>query len=138
MKKIEHILIALVALFALCSCSNDEPVPLQWELTDGDTDKVSVEFTPGFYIQGSIMADADYSGTVTLRCVNYADIFLAANEAKGIVSEGLGLTVERSQPATLKICFSPVHNADAEPLTITITGQNGSATNLSTLSIGRR
>lgn len=132
------VIIAFTALSAV-SCSEEAPSP-ELECIDYDRNEISVEFTPGYYIQGEIIAKSNYSGAISLICTNYPVLIAESNSSRGeYISEVSGFSIVKSGANTVKITFRPIGTAEAipSPESVRLTGQNKGQSNSCTIKIGR-
>ncbi len=135
-------LISIITLLSITfmSCSDDGPMPLQWEIADYDTEEISVGLSPAYYIQGQIIAKAEYSGELIMLCTNYSEVIPETNAGDVFTAAELGLTIERIAPASIRIKFDPITELSAGEATITVgfTGKRKGESNIAMFNIGRR
>lgn len=115
-------------------------MPLQWEIADYDTEEISVSLSPAYYIQGQIIAKAEYSGELIMLCTNYSEVIPETNDGNVFTADELGLTIERISPASIRIKFEPITELPAGEATITVgfAGKRKGESNIATFNIGRR
>lgn len=136
MNNLKLLFIAIFGVLALASCS-DDPQPMEWECTAYDQTEISVQFTPGFYYQGQIMAKHGYSGEVTLVCLNFPEIAIDEN-ANDLVN--LGCTATKLGERSVKFVFKPILLPDNATMTgmVSIVGKNKNGVTICNLQIGRQ
>ncbi|MDE7376313.1 MAG: hypothetical protein K2N16_05650 [Muribaculaceae bacterium] len=136
MNRIKLLIIVIAAMLAMASCGDDTPALMEWECPVYDQTEISVQFTPGFYTQGQIMAKRGYSGEVTLVCTNYSEIFIDEN-AKELVN--LGCKASKVGDNGVKFTFSTINLPDDTTMTgmVTISAKSKNGTTTCTFQIGR-
>ena len=136
MTRLKLLFIAIAAMLVMASCGDDAPAQMEWECPAYDQTEISVQFTPGFYTQGQIMAKSGYNGEVTLVCLNYPEIFIDEN-AQDLVN--LGCTATKVSGRSIRLKFKPILLHDGATMTgmvsISAKSKNGTAT--CNLNIGR-
>lgn len=139
MKKLLFIATVLLTVLSFSSCNEDEPVPMIWEFSDYNSGAVSVTYSPDFVNQAAITADSDFSGDITLKCTNYSQLMIDANNNDGsFKSEAAGCYVRKIDGNTLKITFDPIVIGESWPSeVISVDGKNGKNSNVSNIYIGR-
>lgn len=137
MNRIKTLIHAIICVIALVSCSDDTADRLQLEFKGYDPQYITVEFTPAFYIQGIITANAHYAGELTLTCTNYPEIYLSnASYDPESTPEAAGFTVTKTSDNQLTINFRAIETPDAGA-TIEIMGKNKDKTNFCIITINR-
>lgn len=135
-------LISIITLLsvAFMSCSDDGPMPLQWEVVDYDNEEISVKLSPEYYIQGQIIAKAEYRGELIMLCTNYPEVIPDTNEEDLFTDNELGITIERISAASIRIRFDPITDLSTGQTTITVgfAGKRKGESNIATFNIGRR
>ena len=140
MKKLLFIATVLFTVLSLSSCKEDDPVPMTWEFSNYDREAVSAVYAPDFVNQVSIAAPPEYSGEITLKCTNYPQITLNANNADGTFkSAKAGFTVIKVDNNTLKITFEPIEATGENGLYefVSADGRNGKETGIRNMCVGR-
>lgn len=140
MKKLLFIATVLFTVLSLSSCKEDDPVPMTWEFSNYDREAVSAVYAPDFVNQVSIAAPPEYSGDITLKCTNYPQIMLNANNADGTFkSAKAGFTVIKVDNNTLKITFEPIETTGENGIYefVSADGRNGKEIGITNMSVGR-
>lgn len=140
MKKLLFIATVLLTVLSFSSCKEDDPVPMIWEFSNYDREAVSAVYAPDFVNQVSIAAPPEYSGDITLKCTNYPQITLNANNADGTFkSAKAGFTVIKVDNNTLKITFEPIEATGEKDIydVVSADGRNGKETGITNMSVGR-
>ena len=140
MKKLLFIVTVLFTVLSFSSCKEDDIVPLIWEFSNYDHEKVSAVYAPDFVNQVAIAAPPEYSGDIILKCTNYPQITLNANNADGTFkSIEAGFTVIKIDDNTLKITFEPIEVPGESGVYkfVSADGRNGKKTGMTNMSIGR-
>ena len=140
MKKLLFIATVLSTVLSFSSCKEDDPVPMIWEFSNYDRETVSAVYAPDFVNQVAIAAPLEYSGDITLKCTNYPQITLNANNAEGTFkSTEAGFTVIKVDDNTLKITFESIEASGENGLYefVSADGRNGKETGLTNMSVGR-
>lgn len=140
MKKLLFIATVLFTVLSLSSCKEDDPVPMTWEFSNYDREAVSAVYAPDFVNQVSIAAPPEYSGDITLKCTNYPQITLNANNADGnFKSAKAGFTVIKVDNNTVKITFEPIEATGENGIYefVSADGRNGKETGITNMSVGR-
>ena len=115
MKLFKIISATLLSATILSSC-NDSPIEsVEWVFTDYDHSMVTVTYDYQYFIQGNIVADADYSGEMLLTCTNYPMVSTTFGE-----NALLGIKTTNLTPTTIKISFYPVDREAVADSTICI------------------
>lgn len=141
MKKLLFIATILLTVLSFSSCKEDDPVPMIWEFSDYDREAVSAVYSADYYNQVAILANSDYCGDITLKCTNYPQITLNANNADDTFkSENAGFSVRKIDDNTLKITFEPIEiTADSNPYdVVSAEGTNGRQSCITNISVSRR
>ena len=109
MKKLLFIVTVLFTVLSLSSCKEDDPAPMIWEFSNYDNKEITAVYAPDYVNQVAIAASPEYSGDIILKCTNYPQITLNANNADGTFkSIEAGFTVIKIDDNTLKIIFEPI------------------------------
>lgn len=140
MKKFLFIAIVLLPVLSFVSCREDNQVPMIWEFSNYDCEAVSAVYSPDYVYQVAIAAPPEYSGDITLKCTNYPQITLNANNADGAFkSVEAGFTVIKIDDNTLKVKFDKIETIDNKgiQISISIEGINGKKVNLTNMSVSR-
>ena len=140
MKKLLFIVTVLFTVLSFSSCKEDDIVPLIWEFSNYDHEKVSAVYAPDFVNQVAIAASPEYSGDIILKCTNYPQITLNANNADGTFkSIEAGFTVIKIDDNTLKIIFEPIAVIGENGIyeSVSADGRNGKETGFTNMSVGR-
>ena len=140
MKKLLLITTVLFTVLSFSSCKEDDPVTMIWEFSNYDREAVSAIYAPDFANQVAIAAPPEYSGDITLKCTNYPQITLNANNADGTFkSAEAGFTVIKVNDNTLKITFEPIEATDENGIYefVSADGRNGKETGVTNMSVGR-
>ena len=140
MKKLLFIATVLFTVLSFSSCKEDDHVTMIWEFSNYDRETVSAVYTPDFVNQVVIAAPPEYSGDITLKCTNYPQITLNANNAEGTFkSAEAGFTVIKVDDNTLKITFEPIEASGENGIYefVSADGRNGKETGITNMSVGR-
>lgn len=140
MKKLLFIATVLFTVLTFSSCKEDDPVPMIWEFSNYDSETVSAVYVPDFVNQVAIAAPPEYSGDITLKCTNYHQITLNANNADGtFMSAEAGFSVTQVDANTLKVSFEPIEAIGENGIYefVSADGRNGKETGITNMSIGR-
>lgn len=141
MNKLFVIASLLSLVFSFSSCKEDDPVPMTWEVCDYDQEEVSAVCTPGYVYGVEISASADYSGDITVRCTNYPQLLLNANNYDGMYTgEKAGLTVSKIDDNTLKFTLDPIKEMDEEAIydVVLVEGRNSKESYISNILVERK
>lgn len=140
MKKLLFIVTVLFTVLSFSSCKEDDIAPMIWEFSNYDREKISAVYAPDFANQVAISAPSEYSGDIILKCTNYPQITLNANNADGTFkSIEAGFTVIKIDDNTLKIIFEPIEVSGESGVYkfVSADGRNGKKTGMTNMSIGR-
>ena len=140
MKKLLFIATVLFTVLSFSSCKEDDPVPMIWEFSNYDREAVSAVYAPDFVNQVAIAAPPEYRGDIILKCTNYPQITLNANNADGAFkSAEAGFTVIKVDGNTLKITFEPIPATGEKEIydVVSADGKNGKETGITNISVGR-
>lgn len=104
-------LIILFATFAtmllsFTSCKEDEPVYMQWEITNSAGDRISVQDAPGYHPQVRILAK-ERGGEITLKCKNFSKIYL---DGDSHVNAESGVSVIKSADNSITIVLDDMES----------------------------
>ena len=111
-----------------------------WEFSNYDREVVSAVYAPDFVNQVAITASPEFSGDITLKCTNYPQITLNANNADGTFkSAEAGFTVIKVDDNTLKITFEPIEATGENGIYefVSVDGRNSKETGITNMSVGR-
>ncbi len=140
MKKLLLIATVLFTVLSLSSCKEDDPNPMIWKFSNYDREAISAVYSPDYVNQVAIVAPPEYSGDITLKCTNYSQLTLNANNADGTFkSAEAGFTVIKIDDNTLKISFEPIAATGENGIyeTVSADGRNGKETGMTNMSVGR-
>ena len=140
MKELLLIAAVIFSALSLSSCKEDDPVPMIWEFSNYDREAVSAVYAPDFVNQVAVAASPEYSGDITLKCTNYSQITLNANNADGTFkSAEAGFTVIKIDDSTLKITFEPIEATTENGIYefVSADGRNGKEIVMTNMSVGR-
>lgn len=99
----------LFTALSFSSCEDDDPAKMIWEFSDYDKAEVTAAFAPEYYQAVQILANYDYTGTITLKCTNYDNLSIeGANSEGAIVNVECGFKVVQVDATTLKVEFTPI------------------------------
>ncbi|MBO5444463.1 MAG: hypothetical protein J5995_03860 [Muribaculaceae bacterium] len=83
MNRLLLIATVLFTVLSFPSCKEDDPTPMVWEFSNYDREAISAVYSPDYVNQVAIVASPEYSGDITLKCTNYSQLTLNANNADG-------------------------------------------------------
>ena len=140
MKALKIILIAMMAVLSLSSCTKEILTMMEWEFYDYDTEAISVESTNSSYLHVEIVADSNYSGAITVKCTNYPRLSIMSNEKDGTYrSDAAGFTAKKIDDNTVRITFEPIERTEEDDVydILAVDGKNGKQSCLTNMSISR-
>ena len=140
MKKLLLIATVLFTVLLFSSCKEDDPAPMIWEFSNYDNKEITAVYAPDYVNQVAIAASPEYSGDIILKCTNYPQITLNANNADGTFrSFEAGFTVIKIDGNTLKIIFEPIEVNGENGIyeSVSADGRNGKETGFTNMSVGR-
>lgn len=141
MNKLFVIASLLSLVFSFSSCKEGDPVPMTWEVCDYDQEEVSAVCTPGYVYGVEISASADYNGDITVKCTNYPELLINANNYDGTYTgEKAGLTVSKIDDNTLKFTLEPITEMDEEAIydVVLVEGRNSKESYISNILVERK
>ena len=126
----------IIVSSTISSCEDDTPAPMKWEFSDYNHEAVSAFYSPEFYNQVTIFATSDYTGDITLKCTNYNQLTLRADNANEyFTSEVAGFTVRKVDENTFIITFEAIENGISD--FVSIDGRNANENNVTNMSVTR-
>ena len=138
MKKLFLLATIIISIVAITSCSEDDPIPMEWEFSAYDQSAVTAVYTPDYVYQVSIQANPNYDGEITLRCTNYPTVSIKGNSEDGsYISREGGFRVVQENENTIKVKFSPIETSVPTSDIVMIDGKNNKKFNATTISITR-
>ena len=141
MNQIKFLIVALIAILAFASCSEDEPAKMLWEVTATPAESVKAAFDPSFYHQIQITSDGE-GGEVTLKCTNYKSLNLVGttkNENGEYFDADCKFTAKITDSGVVKIILDKMPDGFKEAKTILqIDGTEGKDSNTTTVDITRK
>lgn len=140
MKQVVRLITLIVFSLSFSACSHEDPERMVWEFSDYDSDGLNAVYSPSQGPEVNLYAMSDYSGDITLHCLNYRVVGingLAFDNVFIAFAGGIGIT--RIDDSTLKISFSTMEsfNLDDSSCTIRINGVEGKQSTTSEIFIQR-
>lgn len=140
MRALKIILIAMMAVLSLSSCTKEILTMMEWEFYDYDTEAISAKSANFSYSNVEIVADSNYSGAITVKCTNYPRLSIMANQKDGTYkSDTAGFTAKRIDDNTIRITFEPIERTEEDDVydILAVDGKNGKQSCLTNMSISR-
>lgn len=140
MKQVIRLISLIILTLSFSACGHEDPERMIWEFSDYDPDGLNAVYSPTQGPEVCLYAMSDYSGDITLHCLNYSVAGinnLPSGNMWTPLAGGIGIT--RIDDSTLKISISPMESFDVDDsyFSIRIRGVEGKHSTTSEIFIKR-
>lgn len=141
MNQIKFLIVALIAILAFASCSEDEPARMLWEVSGKPAGNVETSIHYDYNSPVWITVGG-YAAEVILKCSNYSElsIYGQKNEDGEYIDSECRFSAKVIASGTVRISFDYMKNVDFAEKTchLQIDGTNGKETHTTMVTITRK
>lgn len=141
MNQIKFLIVALIAILAFASCSEDEPARMLWEVSGKPAGNVETSIHYDYNSPVWITVGG-YAAEVILKCSNYSElsIYGQKNEDGEYIDSECRFSAKVIDPTTVRISFDYMEDVDfaEKSCYLQIDGINGKDTRTTMVTITRK